>query len=234
MKMFNMYTPEDRALSEHTGSQILIKKASGKYSIFLPTEGTGEIGSAPEQMPKTAIGNKQETSVEGRTKNPQKTLPFYAHRDNIKILENAKGTPHDFLRMLPDFVAWKFSGTVNYKVNDTGIDALEQGELTITPTTGDVYVANCLPLVEETAVITNSIPDTIELTGTEAYEINVETTPATATLTATSDTVGAATVEVADKKVTITGVATGQALITIKSSATDHADFERSVLVNVI
>ena len=46
---------EDRALSEHRGSALLMKKANGKYSILLPIEGTGENGSAPNQLDKTAI-----------------------------------------------------------------------------------------------------------------------------------------------------------------------------------
>ena len=60
---------EDRALSEHRGSALLMKKASGKYSILLPITSTGENGSTPAQLDKTAIGNPQATSVEGSTKN---------------------------------------------------------------------------------------------------------------------------------------------------------------------
>ena len=63
--MFNSI--EDRALSEHRGSALLMKKENGKYSILLPVEGTGENGSTPAQLDKTAIGNAQATSVEGRT-----------------------------------------------------------------------------------------------------------------------------------------------------------------------
>ena len=45
----------DRALSEHTGSGIMSKKSNGKYSTFLPVTNTGELGSAPEQIEKTAM-----------------------------------------------------------------------------------------------------------------------------------------------------------------------------------
>lgn len=231
MKVYNMNTPEDRALSEHTGSQILVKKANGKYSMFLPTEGTGEIGSAPAQLPKTALGNKQATSVEGRTENPQKTLPFYAHRDNINILEDAKGKPLDFLRLLPDFTGYKFSGTVNYKLNDTQVDGLEQGEITITPTSGDTFVNNCLDLVEDTAVIKSSLPSVIEVVGTGTAEFNIDTEPAEATITATSETVGVATASVEGKKVTITGVTEGSSIVEIKCTSTGYADFVRTILV---
>ena len=117
--MFNSI--EDRALSEHRGSALLMKKENGKYSILLPVEGTGENGSTPAQLDKTAIGNAQATSVEGRTENPQKTIPFYTHRDNINILENIAGENHDFLRLLPDFTGFKYSGSVSYMANNTDV-----------------------------------------------------------------------------------------------------------------
>ncbi len=173
---------EDRALSEHRGSGIFTKKANGKYSLFLPVTGTGENGSAPAQLDKTVIGNPQSTSVEGRTENPQKTLPFYAHRDNIAILEEAKGKPQEFLRVLPDFTAMKYSGTVNYRLTNTDVGGLEQGEMTITPTSKDEYVENCYELLEDTALIVNSIPETVTIEGTGTYEINVTTNPSEATI----------------------------------------------------
>ena len=151
--MFNSI--EDRALSEHRGSGLFVKKASGKYSILLPITGTGENGSAPAQLDKTAIGNPQATSVEGRTENPQKSIPFFAHRDNIKILEEIKGKPQEFIRLLPDFTGFKYSGTVNYMISNTDVGGLEQGEITITPTSKDEYVENCYDLIEDTAIIVN-------------------------------------------------------------------------------
>ena len=224
---------EDRALSEHRGSGIFTKKANGKYSLFLPVTGTGENGSAPAQLDKTVIGNPQSTSVEGRTENPQKTLPFYAHRDNIAILEEAKGKPQEFLRVLPDFTAMKYSGTVNYRLTNTDVGGLEQGEMTITPTSKDEYVENCYDLLEDTALITNSIPEVITIQGTGTYEINVSTNPSDATISAESDTTGVATASASDKKVTITGVKAGSAIVSIKTTASDHQSFTRTILVVV-
>lgn len=224
---------EDRALSEHRGSGIFTKKANGKYSLFLPVTGTGENGSAPAQLDKTVIGNPQSTSVEGRTENPQKTLPFYAHRDNIAILEEAKGKPQEFLRVLPDFTAMKYSGTVNYRLTNTDVGGLEQGEMTITPTSKDEYVENCYELLEDTALIVNSIPETVTVEGTGTYEINVSTNPSEATIAVSSDTEGVATATAEGKKVTITGVAEGSAIVKITTTATDYQSFTRTVLVIV-
>lgn len=229
--MFNSI--EDRALSEHRGSGLFVKKASGKYSILLPITGTGENGSAPAQLDKTAIGNAQATSVEGRTENPQKSIPFFAHRDNIKILEEIKGKPQEFIRLLPDFTGFKYSGTVNYMISNTDVGGLEQGEMTITPTSKDEYVENCYDLIEDTAIIVNSIDEVVTIKGTGTYEINVSTNPSDATIKAVSDTTGTATVLVSDKKVTITGVASGSAIITITVEKAGYASFSRSVIVIV-
>lgn len=231
--MFNSI--EDRALSEHLGSGLFIKKASGKYSILLPITGTGENGSAPAQLDKTVVGNKQATSVEGRTENPQKTIPFYAHRDNITILEELKGSPCDFLRVLPDLTAMKYSGKINYKLNNTDVGGLEQGEITITPTTGDTYIENCYALLEDTAIITNDIVDKVVLEQEGTYTINVTTEPADATIEVVQEEGGTtyATASASGNVVTITGVAEGSTIVRIRTSKVGYASFVRSVLVIV-
>lgn len=229
--MFNSI--EDRALSEHRGSALLMKKENGKYSILLPVEGTGENGSTPAQLDKTAIGNAQATSVEGRTENPQKTIPFYTHRDNINILENIAGENHDFLRLLPDFTGFKYSGSVSYMANNTDVGSLEQGQLTITPTTKDEYVENCFDLVEDTVVFTSSIDEVVTVVGTGTKVINVNTNPSDATISAASDTEGTATASISEKAVTITGVKAGSAIITITATKSGYASFKRTVLVIV-
>ena len=224
---------EDRALSEHRGSALLMKKASGKYSILLPIEGTGENGSAPNQLDKTAIGNRQATSVEGRTENPQKQMPFFAHRDNINILEEIKGENHEFLRLLPDFTGFKYSGTINYMLNNTDVGSLEQGQITITPTSKDEYVEDCYNLVEDTVVYTNSIDEVVTLEGTATKEITLSTNPADATISAKSSTTATATASVSGKTLTITGVAAGTSIVTLTASKTNYASFKRTILVIV-
>ena len=229
--MFNSI--EDRALSEHRGSALLMKKANGKYSILLPVTGTGENGSTPAQLDKTAIGNKQATSVEGRQDNPQKTIPFFTHRDNINILEGIKGETHDFLRLLPDFTGFKFSGKVSYMAQNTDVGSLEQGQITITPETSDEYVENCYDLVEDTVVFTSAIDEVISITGTGTKEIALTTNPADATITASSETVATATATISENKLTIAGVANGSTIVTLTATKAGYASFKRSILVVV-
>ena len=233
IQKFAFQSIEDRALSEHRGSALLMKKANGKYSILLPVEGTGENGSTPAQLDKTAIGNRQATSVEGRSENPQKTIPFFLHRDNIKILEGIAGETHDFLRLLPDFTGFKYSGQVSYMANNTDVGSLEQGQITITPTSKDEYVENCYDLVEDTAIFTSAIDEVVNLAPNGTKTITLTTVPADATITAVSDTTGTATATVSEGVLTITGVASGSAIVTLTASKTNYASFERSILVIV-
>lgn len=225
---------EDRALSEHRGSGLFARKAGEtKYSLLLPIEGTGENGATPNQLDKTAIGNRQATSVEGRSDNPQKNIPFFLHRDNIRILESLKGQDVDFLRLLPDFTGFKYSGTVSYMANNTDINNLEQGQMTITPKTKDEYVDDCFDLIQDTAIITNSISEVVSINGTGTATINVTTNPADATVTVLSETTGVATASYANGVVTITGVANGSAIIEITVSKTGYASFKRTVMAIV-
>lgn len=235
IQLFAFNSIEDRALSEHRGSALLMKKANGKYSILLPVEGTGENGSTPAQLDKTAIGNRQATSVEGRTENPQKTIPFYTHRDNINILESIKGESHDFLRLLPDFTGFKYSGSVSYMANNTDVGSLEQGQITITPSTKDEYIENCYALIEDTVVFTNSIPETVTISGTGSHAITIATEPADAEVSVEVEEGGNsyATATYNEGVVTITGVSNGSAIVTITASKEGYATFVRTVLAIV-
>ena len=235
IQLFGLTSIEDRALSEHRGSALLMKKANGKYSILLPVEGTGENGSTPAQLDKTAIGNPQATSVEGRTENPQKTIPFFLHRDNINILESVRGETHDFLRLLPDFTGFKYSGQISYMANNTDVGSLEQGQITITPTSSDEYVENCYDLVEDTVIFTSAVDEVVTLTGTESVDIPLSTNPSDATITVANETSSTATANYVSStgSFTITAVAKGTTLVTLTASKTGFASFDRTILVIV-
>ena len=226
----------DRALSEHLGAGLFNKKSNGKYSLFMPLTGTGENGSAPDQLEKTVIGNPSKTYVKGRIDNPQITIPFYAHRDNYRILNAAKSQPQEFLRVNPDMTGIKYSGEVDYSTDNTDVGSLIQGTLTITVNRYDGYVDNVSDIIENTAIISSTIPEYVNVTATgdgNTATITVDTVPSTATITATSETTSVATVAASGKTVTITGVAAGTAIIEIVTSATDCASFKRTLRVEV-
>ena len=228
----------DRALSEHLGAGLFTKKSSGKYSLFMPLTGTGENGSTPDQLEKTVIGNESKTYVKGRKDNPQITITFYAHRDNYRILEAAKGTPQEFLRVNPDLTGIKYSGEVDYSTDNTDVGSLIQGTLTITVNRYDGYVDDVSSLIENTAVITNTVPESVQVTkaagDNHTATVTVETAPAAATVAAVSETTSVATVSVSSKTITVTGVEVGTAIVEITTSGTNLASFKRTFLVEVV
>lgn len=223
----------DRALSEHQGSCIMNKKANGKYSLFMPVTNTGELGSAPEQIQKTVIGNMAHSYIQGRKDSPQQSLTYYVHRDNLRLLNEYKGQTLDFLRVFPDFSAVKYSGMIDGTFSDTAIGSAEQGTISVTITVPEEIVDDCYDLIEDTAIFTNDIPQMVQIEGTGKHEFNVTMNPADATVTATSETVGVATAAFADGKVTITGVTAGSAIIKLVVSADGYASWTRTVHVIV-
>ena len=223
----------DRALSEHLGSGLYNKKANGKYSLFIPVTNLGEIGSAPEQIEKTVVGNMARSYVEGRKDSPQQTLTFYVHRDNLRILEGIKNTTQDFLRVFPDFSAIKYSGKVSYSVSDTGLDAAEQGTMSITITVPEEVVDDCFALLEDTAVFTNDIPEVVTIEGTGTQIINATINPSDATIEAKSETTAVATATVNGNQITITGVKEGTSVVELTTKKDGYASWKRTILVIV-
>ena len=223
----------DRGLSEHTGSALFTKKSNGKYSFFLPLTNLGELGSSPEQLEKTVIGNMAKTYVSGRKDNPQQNQTFFVHRDNLRLVEEYKGQTLDFIRIFPDMSAVIYSGEFDYIINDTALNALEQGQTSITITQEPQVIDNAFALIEDTAMFTSAIPEIVNITGTGTYILNITTNPADSTVQATSDTVGVATATYSEGKVTITGVADGSTVVELTASKTNYNSFKRTILVIV-
>lgn len=223
----------DRALSEHKGSCIMNKKENGKYSLFIPVTNLGELGSAPEQIEKTVIGNMAKSYIQGRKDSPQQSLTYYVHRDNLRLLEKYKGTTQDFLRVFPDFSAVKYSGQIDMTISDTGLNSAEQGTISVTITVPEEIVDDCYDLIEDTAIFTNDIPEAVKLASSETKKINVTTNPADATVTVKSETEGIATATYDAGVVTINAVAKGSAIISLTTSKEGFASWTRTIHVVV-
>lgn len=224
----------DRALSEHLGSGIFNKKPNGKYSLFIPVTNTGELGSAPDQIEKTVIGNMARSYIEGRKDMPQQTMTIYNHRDNQRIIESYKGKTVEFLRVFPDFSGVKYSGKVSVKYNDTALNSAEQMDMSITITIPEEVIDDCYDLLEDTAIFTNDIPEVVFLDADGGEEtVGVVTNPANATITAVSETTSVATTTVDGKNVKLTAVAKGTSVVSITTNAEGYASWNRTILVVV-
>lgn len=228
---------DNRAYSD-IGSAIFVKRAGQtKYSLWLTVNNIPATGTAPETIEKTVTTSRIKNYVFGRKDNPQKEFTFMAHRDNFMILNADYNKKLDFLQINPDGTGWKFQGHVSYYEDEITLGAMITGKGVITVShSEEKAIIDVTDLIQETVTFTSAIDDIVHITGTGTHEIVVETDPADATVTVTSETPTAATATYADGKVTITGVTGGagtSSIVEIRASKADCADGVTHVLVKV-
>lgn len=223
---------DPRAMTD-IGSAIFIRREEDtKYHLWLPVSNLPASGSSPETVETTVTTSRAKTYTYGRQDRGQKEFTFNAHRDNFRILNEDYNKKFDFLQVNPDGTGWKFAGAVSYFQDEVSVGGNLTGKGVITVASSDEKITmNVLDLIEDTITFVSTVPDYVKLTGTGTNTINIVTDPEDATLTVESDTEGVATASVSDKAVTITGVAAGSAIITIKATKSGFADGYTTILV---
>lgn len=232
MNIVQKYT--DRAYTD-IGAAVFDKKANGKFSLFIPVTNIPATGAAPDQQEKTVTTDVVKTYIQGRQDTPQKEFTFYAHRDNFNILREANNKEKEFLQINPDGTGWKFNGYVSFYQDEVSVGNNIEGRFVLTITDREALPLNDVrDLIEDTAVIDSIIPELVEIEGTGNEKFSIVTLPANATVTAESNATSVATATVSDKEITITGVAAGNAIVTLTTSATGYASQTRTVMVKVV
>lgn len=206
----------------------------GKYQLLCPTVETPFIGSDVAEVEIKVSSSATVGKINGvETLNAAETS-VYMHRDIIKLLEEISGKTIDLLSMAGDFTGYKYTGVITYTPSNATTDDAWQGTIKITPKTKPVFVENCYPLVIPTAHFTSGIEAFVELASTTGtYEATIETKPTDATVEAKSNDTKIATVVVTGKKVTITGVSGGSAIVTLETKKDGYASWKTSILVIV-
>ena len=166
---------ETRAQNAY-GSAILVKFGSAtKYSLLIASETVPAVFGSQGSFEFNLVNAKTMGKVSDKTTLDDKEVEFLLHRDNIYRLEQLNGEICDFLYLTPDFMGWKFKGTISARPNDATADVL-RGTYTITPISADpTPIYDCRSLIQETVTITNSIDDSIQVSnGTNGTSISVE------------------------------------------------------------
>lgn len=216
------------------GSAVLIKGASGKYSLFLPLTNIPATGSAPDQVESTVTTSRSKVYIEGRKDNPQKELTFFAHRDNYMKLKEVYGKVHDFLQVNPDMTAWAYTGKVSFYQDETSVNNNVTGKAVITVLSAEETPRDDVSdIIEDIVTFPNAIPSEVRIKKGETKKISIGTDPSDATLTAESKTEAVATATVSDKDLTITAVAAGSSIVKLTGSKDDCADNFTTILVVV-
>lgn len=209
-----------------------------KYRLFIPLETVPSIEGSVDSFEFDLLNSPVKGKVGGKESLDDKDVEFLWHRDNVKRLEQYEDMVLNFMVVYADFTAKKFIGTIKVRPNDVSND-VARGTFTITPMSAETKtVYDCRSEVVATAAFVTAVPDSVTLnvttdkTSGKSYSLGVE--PTTATLSASSDKTSVATVQVTGKNLTITPVAVGTALITVKATATDYATWEQTIAVEVV
>lgn len=227
--------PDTRAFSDIASALFIKRDNDTKYHLWLPLTNIPATGSSPETIDTTVTTSRTNTSIAGRIDPGQKEITFFAHRDNFEILRKDHRKVRDFLQVNPDGTGWKFQGSVMSYQNETSVGSAVQGTATINVTSSDEQpINNVMDLIEETVTFTSAIDSVIRIEGTGTAQFSIATDPSDATATAVSDTTAVATATISGGVLTITGVASGSAVVKVTATKSGCAEGVTHILVIVV
>ena len=224
----------DKGLLSKDSALMVYDETLSKYKLLIPTSDLPETKGAPSTQEKTVLTDHSITEVEGLQSNSQKTYTFNYHRDNLIQLNKFVGKTLRFMEVNPDLTGEKFTGSLVYGRSSVAVDGIVQGQIFITVNSAeDLPVTDVRSEVVNTAICKTPLND-IELQyKTSSVIIDLETDPSSATVTASSSASSIATASITSGKLTITGVAEGNAMITLTTTATGEATSYRTIAVTV-
>lgn len=157
---------EHRAQSGYR-TAILVREASdttgvaSKYSLLIASETVPAIFGTTETFDFDLLNSPVKGKVEGKSDLEATDVECLLHRDNIYRLYKLKNKVLDFLYLTPDFVGYKFSGTITFRPNEASADIL-RGTYTITPMAADPNpIFDCRDMIMETLCFEDAIPESI-------------------------------------------------------------------------
>lgn len=215
------------------GAMLMVQDTDGKYKMLIPVVDMPETKSAPATVEKTVLSDGSVTETQGLQSNAQKTYTFNYHRDNLRALNKYANKQMRFLEVNPDHTGERFVGTMVYGRSAMSVNGIVQGQIFITVNEADdLPIDDVRDLTKKTAIITTPLNEVV-LAKTGTHEMTIETLPASATVTATSSSASVATATYADGKLTIKGVAEGNSIVELKTTATGEAESYRTIVVRV-
>jgi hypothetical protein len=228
---------------EHKGqagyrAAILVKEQSEQfYSLLVASETVPSVFGTPDSYEFDLLNSPVKGKIAGKMSLEDKEVEVLHHRDNVYRFEKLKGKVLDFMVVDSNFVGYKFSGTISYRMNDASADVL-RGTYTITPMSADPNpILNARSLCQETLCFADVVPDTIPArTGTSATTITLSVVQSDAKVTYTVANIAADGKETSDASAITNSVFTAPStggLFAITASAEGYAPWTTTVFVEV-
>lgn len=222
---------ENKGQSGYRAAILVKKPADTLYSLLVASETVPSVFGSKDSFEFDLLNSSVKGKIEGKMSLDDKEVEVLHHRDNVYRFEKLKNQVLDFMVVDSQFVGYKFTGTLSYRMNDASADVL-RGTYTITPMSADpTPILNARSLCQETLCFASVVPD--EVNAGDKIQLSVVQTGTTVTyksfLINANGTEGEAT--------TIDGneftAPTTEGLYGITASATGYAPWTTTVFVRV-
>lgn len=221
---------------EHKGqagyrAAILVKEQSAQlYSLLVASETVPSVFGTPDSFEFDLLNSPVKGKIAGKMSLDDKEVEVLHHRDNVYRFEKLKNKVLDFMVVDSNFVGYKFSGTLSYRMNDASADVL-RGTYTITPMSADpTPVLDARSLCQETLCFADVVPDTVKA-GDEITLIVVQTSASANFTAAKINENGTETPEASAISGGVFTAPAGGGLYAITASATGYASWTTTVYV---
>lgn len=163
MENTQYYKYQEHRAQAGYGAAILVKEqTASKYSLLVASETVPSVFGSLDSFEFDLLNSPVKGKVAGKTTLDDKEVEVLHHRDNVYRFEQLKNKVLDFLYVDSQFVGYRFSGTLSYRVNDASADVL-RGTYTITPMSADPNpILDVRNLVMETLCFADPIPETVK------------------------------------------------------------------------
>lgn len=225
---------ETRALSGYKSAWLYKDLELGKYCLVGATESVPYVFGDKDSFEFDILQSATKGHVEGKPSLEPKDIEVLHHRDNAYRYGKMKGKTLDFMSINAEFVAYKYTGTLDYRPNDAEAD-VNRATVTITPMSADATpIYNARDEIVETLCFASAIPATI--TAGSKFDISVMQNSATVTYKmvkiASNGTETDATTALASTNPKEASISeTGLFAITASDSAKEYAPWTTTVYV---
>lgn len=221
---------------EHKGQSgyraaILVKEQNATlYSLLVASETVPSVFGSQDSFEFDLLNSPVKGKIAGKMSLDDKEVEVLHHRDNVYRFEQLKDKVLDFMVVDSNFVGYKFSGTLSYRMNDASADVL-RGTYTISPMSADPNpIMDARSLCQETLCFADVVPDTCAV----GDEITLSVVQTSATVTYSVDKIANDGKETSASDA-ISGnkfvAPAGGGLYAITASATGYAPWTTTVYV---
>ena len=221
---------ESKGQSGYKAAILVKEQHQTLYSLLVASETVPSIFGSQDSFEFDLLNSPGKGKIAGKMSLDDKEVEVLHHRDNVYRFEKLKGKVLDFMVVDGNFVGYKFSGTLSYRMNDATADVL-RGTYTITPMSADPNpILNARDLCQESLCFADVVPDTVK--AGDKINLSVVQTDSGVTYTAekieNDGTTSAATNAIAVNTFT---APTQGGLYAITASATGYASWTTTVYV---